>query len=74
MVKDIGYFCKYNRPKQSTLTFMKNDLSSSASHTSSAINLTGTSISYQHDNKEINTNQNRNNTSNIYDIHACATP
>ena len=49
-------------------------LSSSAAHKSSAIKLTQTSISSQLDNKYITTNQNKNNTSNTYDIHSCVTP
>ena len=74
MVDDIGCYYKYNRSKISTLTLKKPVLSSSADHTLYASNSTGTSISYQLDNKEITTNQNKNNTSNIYDIHACVTP
>ena len=57
-----------------TSTFKKHVLSSSAAHTSSASNLTRTSISSKLDNKNISTNQNKNNTSNKYDIHSCATP
>ena len=73
MVKDIGIIYKYNRPKQSTPTLKKPVLSSSADHESSASNSTGTSISSQLDNKDITTNQNNNNTSNIEDIHSCVT-
>ena len=36
--------------------------------------MTGTSISSQPDNKDITTNQNKNNTSNTDDIHSCVTP
>ena len=74
MVKDIGRLYKYNRPKQSTPTFKKPVLSYSAAHASSASNLTGTSISSQLDNKDITTNQNKNNTSNTDDIHSCVIP
>ena len=74
VVKDIGCLYKYNRPKQSTPTFKKPVLSSSADHSSSASNSTGTSISSQLDNKDITTNQNKNNTSNTDDIHSCVTP
>ena len=74
MVKDIGRLYKYNQPKQSTPTFKKPVLYSSASHASSASNLTGTSISSKLDNKDITTNQNKSNTSNIYVIHSCVTP
>ena len=49
-------------------------LSSSATHTSSASNLTQTSISSHLDNKDSTTNQNKNNTSNTDDIHSCVTP
>ena len=57
-----------------TPTLKKPVLSSSAAHTLYANNLTGTSISYQLDNKDITTNQNKNNTSNTDDIHSCVTP
>ena len=73
MVKDIGRLYKYNLPKQSTPTFKKPVLSSSAAHASSASNLKRTSISSQLDNKYITTNQNNKNTSNTYDIHSCVT-
>ena len=73
VVKDIGHLYKYTRPKQSTPKFKKSILSYSAAHASSAINLTGTSISYQLDNKYITINQNKNNTSNTDDIHSCVT-
>ena len=69
MVKDIGRLYKYNRPKKSTPTYKKPVLSSSAAHASSESNSTGTSISYQLDNKYITTNQDKNNTSNKDDIH-----
>ena len=36
--------------------------------------MTQTSISSQLDNKDISTNKNKNNTSNINDIHSCVTP
>ena len=73
-VKEIGRSYKYNRSKISTQTLKKIDLSSSAAHTSPASNLTRTYISYQLDNKDITTNQNKNNTSNIDDIHSYVTP
>ena len=72
--KEIGRSFKYNRSKISTPTLKKPVLSSSAAHTLYAINSTGTSIPYQLDNRDITTNQNNNNTSNIYDIHSCVTP
>ena len=71
IVKDIGHLYKYNRLKQSTSTFKKYVLSSSAARALSASNLTQTSISSQLDNKDITTYQNRNNNSNKYDIHLC---
>ena len=74
MVKDNGHIYKYNRPKQSTAIFKKHVLSSSASHASSTSNSIGTSISPQLDNKDITKNQNKNNTSNIYDIQSCVSP
>ena len=74
MVKDIGCLYKYNWPKKSTPTFKKPVLSYSAAHASSASNSTGTSISSQLDNKEITTDQNRKNNSNIDDIQSCVTP
>ena len=74
MVNDIGHLYKCNRPKQSTTTFKKPTLSSSAAHKSSESNLTLTSISSQPDNKDITTNQNNNNNLNTYDIHSCAIP
>ena len=74
MGKESGIHYKYNGSKLSTPTLKKPVLSSSATHTSSAINLTGTSISYQLDNKDILTNKKRNNTSNKDDIHSCVTP
>ena len=74
MVKDIGRLYKYNRPKQSTPTFNKPVLSSLAAHASSKSNSTGTSISYQLDNKDMTKNQNKNNTSNTDDIYSCVTP
>ena len=74
MGKEIGRYFKYNRSKTSNKTLKKPVLSSSAAHTSSASNSTGTSISSQIDNKDIFTNQNKNNTSNTDDIHSCVTP
>ena len=62
------------RSKISTPTLKNPVLLFSASHTSSASNLTRTYISSQLDNKEITTNQNKNNTSNTDDIHSCVTP
>ena len=67
-------FLKYNILKLLTSTLKKPVLSSSDAHTSSASNLTQTSISSQLDNKDITTNQNKNNTSNTDDIHSCVTP
>ena len=74
LVKEIGRFSKQNQPKQSTPTLKKPVLSSSAAHTPSTINSTGTPISSQLDNKDITANQNKNNTSNTDDIHSCVTP
>ena len=67
-------FFKNNRSKILTSTLKKSVLSSSDDHTSSASNLTRISISSQLYNKEITTNQNKNNTSNTDDIHSCVTP
>ena len=72
--KEIGRFYKNNRSKLSTPTFKKPILSSSASHISSASNSTRKSISSQLDNKDINKNQIKNNTSNTDGIHSCVTP
>ena len=74
MGKEIGSSFKYNQSKISTPTLKNPVLSSSAAHTSFASNSTRTSISYQLDNKDITTNQNKNNTSNTYDIHSYVTP
>ena len=74
MGKEIGRFYKNNRSKLYTPTLKKPVLLSSASHTSSASNSTQTSILYTIDIKEINTNKNKNNISNTYDIHSCVTP
>ena len=74
MGKEIGRSFKYNRSKISTPTIKKPVLSSLAAHTSSEINSTQTSILSQLDNKDITTNQNKNNTSNIDDIQSCVTP
>ena len=73
MGKEIGCSFKYNRLKISTPTIKKPVLSSSAAHTSSASNLTWTSISSQLDNKDSTTNQNKKNTSYTDDIHSCVT-
>ena len=69
--KEICSYFKYNRLKLSTSTLKEPVVSSSAAHTSSASNLTRTSISSQLDNKDIIANQNKNNISNIDDIHSC---
>ena len=45
MGKEIGRYFKYNRSKMSTPILKKPVLSSSAAHTSSANNSTGTSVS-----------------------------
>ena len=74
MGKEIGRLCKNNRSKISTPTLKIPVLSFSDAHASSASNLKATSISSQLDNKDITTNQNRNNTSNTDDIHSCVTP
>ena len=74
MGKEIGRCFKYNRSKISTPTLKKLVLSYLAAHTLYASNSTGTSISYQLDNKDITTNQNKNNTSNTDDIYSCVTP
>ena len=71
MGKEIGRSFKYNQSKISTPLLKKHVLSSSAAHTSYASNLTQTSISSQLDNKDIFTNQNKNNTSNTDDNHSC---
>ena len=74
MGKEIGRFSKIFYSKLSTSTLKKPVISYSAAHTSSASKLTGTFISSQLDNKDITTNQNKNNTSNTDDIHSCVTP
>ena len=74
MGKEIGRSYKYNQSKISTPKLKKPVLSSSAAHTSFASNLTGTSISSKLYNKEDFTNQNKNNTSDTYEIHSCVTP
>ena len=66
MGKEIGRYFKYNWSKISTPTL--------TDHTSSASNLTPTFISYHLDNKDSTKIQNKNNTSNIDDIHSCLTP
>ena len=73
MGKKIGRSFKYNRSKISTPTFKKPVLSSSAVHTLYASNFTGTSSSSKLNNKDITTNQNKNNMSNIDDMHSCVT-
>ena len=73
MGKKIGRFCKNNRSKLSNPTLKKPVLSSSASHTLSAINLTQASISYRLVNKHIATNQNKNNISSTDVIQSCVT-
>ena len=72
--REMGHLYKNNRSKISTPTLTKSVLSSSAAHTLSASNSTGTSISSQLDNKNISTNQNKNNNSNVDEIHSCVTP
>ena len=57
MGKESGRSYKYNRSKISTPTLKKPVLSASAAHTSSASNSISPSISSQSDNKEITTNQ-----------------
>ena len=74
MGKEIVRSSKYNQSKLSSPILKKLVLSYSAAHTSSASNLTRTSISSQLDNKDMTTNQNKNKTSNIDDIHSCVTP
>ena len=74
MDKEIGRSYKYNWSKIFTPTLKKPVLSYSDVHKSSASNSTQTSISSQLDNKDSTTNQNKNNTSNIYDTHWCVTP
>ena len=71
MGKEIGRSFKYNWSKLSTSTLKEPVVSSSAAHTSSASNSTTTSIWPELDNKEITTNENKNNTSSIDDIHSC---
>ena len=67
-------FFNNNRLKLSTPTLNKPVLSFSDYHTSSASNLTRTSISSILDNKDITTNKNKNNTSNTDEFHSCVTP
>ena len=74
MGMEIGCSYKYYLSKISNPILKKPVLSSSDSHTSSASNSTLTSISSQLDNKDITTNQNKNNTSNTDKIHSCVTP
>ena len=69
MAKKMCCSFKYNRSKIFTPTLRKPVLSSSAAHTLYANILKVVSISSQHDNKVINTNQNKNTTSNTDDIH-----
>ena len=74
MGKEIGSSFKYNISEISTPTLKKPVLSPLAAHTSSASNSTQTFISSQLDNKDITTNQNKNNTSNTDGIHSFVTP
>ena len=74
MVHEIGRSFKYNQLKISTPTLKKSILSSSDAYKSYESNLTRTSISSQLDNKDITNNQNKDNNSNIDDIHSCVTP
>ena len=60
--------------KLSTPKLKKPVLSSSYSHTSSGSTWTQTSILSRLDNKQITTNQSKNNISNIDDIQSCVTP
>ena len=60
--------------KISTTTLKKNIWSYSDSHTSSANNLSQTSISSRLDNKEISTNQHKHFFPSKDDIHSCVTP
>ena len=69
MGKEIGRSFKYNWSKIFTPILKKPVLSSSSAYALYASNLTGISISYQLDNKDITNNQNKNNTSNTDDIH-----
>ena len=70
MGKEIGRSFRNNQSKLLTSTLKKPVLSYSAAHTSSASNSKGSYISSQLENKEIPTNQNKNNISNIDDIHS----
>ena len=72
--RKLAVLTKYDQSKIFTLTLKKPVLSTSSAHTSSSSNLTQTSISSQLDNKDSTTNQNKNNTSNTYNIHSCVTP
>ena len=74
MGKKVGRFFKYNWLKLSTSTIKKPVLTSSADHTSYASYSTRPSISSQINNKDITTNQNKNNISNTHDIHSWVTP
>ena len=74
MGKEIGTFYKNNLSKLSNTTLKKTVLSSLASHASPASNLTGISISYILDNKNITTNKKKNKISNTDDIHRYITP
>ena len=71
MGKEIGRYFKYNRSKLSTSTLKTHVLLYPAAHTSYASNPKQTSISSQPDNKDITTNQNKNNISNTDEIHSC---
>ena len=71
MGKEIGSSFKYNWSKRSTPTLKEPVISSSSVHTSFAKKLTWTSISSQLDDKDITTNQNKNNISNTDNIQSC---
>ena len=74
VVKDVGRSYKNSQSKISTTILKKPVLSYSASHTSYASHSIQTFILYIPDNKQINTNKNKNNISNIDDIQSCVTP
>ena len=74
MGKDIDRYYKYNRSKISTPTLKKPVLSSSANHKSYTTNSTRPIMSYQLQNKDSTSIQNKVNISNTDDIHSCVTP
>ena len=74
MGKETGRYFKYNRSKVYTPTLKKPVLSSSAAHTSYAINLIQTFISSLIENEDSNAIQNNKDTSNTDDTHLCVTP